>query len=464
MMWIVAIPSLFAAASAAALLYALRGRRVDNHPHCRRCGFDLIGRPRGSNVCSECGADLRGRGAVQTGWRETRGRVAGVALPVMLASLAWLGVMGWRARPTDWNRHMPVWWLLRQAEGPEPAAAHAARVELLRRLRQEELSSDHIADVADGVLKRQRDLNKPWPAACGAFMEDAYDDGKLSAERWDRYLRQMTSWSLAASPDSGPGGELVDFTLTWPAFRDGGTGRFAAAVWWNRAFELSGHTVPPNQPTEPVFLINSGRLPGTFRFAFTYPDELRELLTPGLQSVRLPLEVVICDGIRRPPGMFWFSWNSNSPSPKSMTGRFVVELTAAWQLPDPRSNRWIHDRSLRDAVRSAIHVSNVYQSEHPSSRSPMGLTVAIKEPPVNVAFRVLLRTSGGVEYGLGEITCAPGQTVTRDVKTLAIPGRLLAPVDVVLRPDETAAQKTFNPVQFWGREVVIPDQPVTVRP
>jgi hypothetical protein len=94
----------------------------------------------------------------------------------------------------------------------------------------------------------------------------------------------------------------------------------------------------------------------------------------------------------------------------------------------------------------------------------MGLTVTIEEPPVNVAFRVMLRTPGGVEYGVGEITCAPGQTVTRDVKTLGIPGRLLAPVDVVLRPDETVAQKAFNPVQFWGREVVIPDQPVTVRP
>lgn len=40
------------------LVIALRGRRVDDHPLCARCRFDLIGVPE-PKVCSECGADLQ---------------------------------------------------------------------------------------------------------------------------------------------------------------------------------------------------------------------------------------------------------------------------------------------------------------------------------------------------------------------------------------------------------------------
>jgi ribosomal protein L37E len=40
----------------------MRGRRVgDDHPFCRRCGFDLFGLPPGRDVCTECGADLKRR-------------------------------------------------------------------------------------------------------------------------------------------------------------------------------------------------------------------------------------------------------------------------------------------------------------------------------------------------------------------------------------------------------------------
>ncbi|HYO10382.1 MAG TPA: hypothetical protein VER17_15540 [Tepidisphaeraceae bacterium] len=40
------------------LVLGMRGRRVDDHPVCRRCGFDLVGPPGGTATCSECGADL----------------------------------------------------------------------------------------------------------------------------------------------------------------------------------------------------------------------------------------------------------------------------------------------------------------------------------------------------------------------------------------------------------------------
>src|SRR5690349_6074803 len=40
------------------LALGLRGRRVGDHPYCRRCGFDLFGLPPAHPACPECGADL----------------------------------------------------------------------------------------------------------------------------------------------------------------------------------------------------------------------------------------------------------------------------------------------------------------------------------------------------------------------------------------------------------------------
>src|SRR3954452_20405965 len=92
----------------ALLVYALRGRRVDDHPLCRRCGFDLFGKPAESTVCSECGADLGRRRAMRVGQRESRAGLLRMAWPALAISVVWSGLLGWdAARRTDWNRHKP---------------------------------------------------------------------------------------------------------------------------------------------------------------------------------------------------------------------------------------------------------------------------------------------------------------------------------------------------------------------
>ena len=39
------------------LWLGFRGRQIGGEPRCRRCGYDLTGRPDDSNSCAECGAD-----------------------------------------------------------------------------------------------------------------------------------------------------------------------------------------------------------------------------------------------------------------------------------------------------------------------------------------------------------------------------------------------------------------------
>src|SRR5918993_5786284 len=81
------VPAAAAVAATGLLIFALRGRRVDDHPVCRKCGFDLVGKPADATRCSECGADLSRRRAVRVGWRETRRGVAWLAGPPVVLSL-----------------------------------------------------------------------------------------------------------------------------------------------------------------------------------------------------------------------------------------------------------------------------------------------------------------------------------------------------------------------------------------
>ena len=98
-------PAALALAAIALLVWSWRGRRVGEHPHCRRCGFDLFGNP-AANRCGECGADLTKRRAVVTGQRRRRPLAAATALFLALACRAWGGSSansaGWFDRKPDW--------------------------------------------------------------------------------------------------------------------------------------------------------------------------------------------------------------------------------------------------------------------------------------------------------------------------------------------------------------------------
>jgi hypothetical protein len=64
----------FLAMSAVAMVvFGWRGRQTDDHPICRRCGFDLSGKPSGVAICSECGSDVSKPTSIRVGHREHRG-------------------------------------------------------------------------------------------------------------------------------------------------------------------------------------------------------------------------------------------------------------------------------------------------------------------------------------------------------------------------------------------------------
>ena len=146
-----------------ALWRGLVGRRVGDHPCCRRCGFDLFGRPQDSHVCPECGADLTGKRPTVIGIRHRRHGLIAAGIALLLPAVGILGILAWgRARDVDWNQHKPLAWLIRDAEKGDSVTRSAALKEIFRRSNANTLAATDFTRIVDAGLRAQGDLTRPW--------------------------------------------------------------------------------------------------------------------------------------------------------------------------------------------------------------------------------------------------------------------------------------------------------------
>lgn len=154
MVWMIAL--LFALLlGLTALLLGRRGRRIDTHPICRRCGYDLHGldKPR---VCPECGGELTHRRAMRVGNRRRRPVVAWAGVLLMLVSGVGLGVVGYeRAAGIDWMSNKPVWVLRWEIDYRGPSASAAALEEMFGRYKAGQLNAEQVREMVADALAAQ---------------------------------------------------------------------------------------------------------------------------------------------------------------------------------------------------------------------------------------------------------------------------------------------------------------------
>src|SRR5215212_1934318 len=104
--------------------YGWRGKLTDDHPTCRRCGFDLFGLPPQTPRCPECGAELSARRAIRLGHRK-HSAMPLIGGTVLMAIAVFVGVALTVVQidRIGIQSLKPVWLLDREARDP---ATHIA--------------------------------------------------------------------------------------------------------------------------------------------------------------------------------------------------------------------------------------------------------------------------------------------------------------------------------------------------
>ena len=437
-----------------------RGRQVDTHPVCRKCGYDLVGLPVGpefetperfapQTACPECGADLRHRRALRTGNRvRHRGQLAaGAAMLVPCLGLA--ALLGWvRARDIDLQKHKPVWWLANDACSSDVAQRRNAFAEMNRRKRSKLLTPRQVQSLVERALAVQADAGRTWDAAWGDWVETVWTEGNLSPEQWSRYWRQAWAWKLTTRPRVRRGDPLpVWLAATSPRMGTRTTARFAVVpvtVEWKLG----------EQPCDPVLV---QRVTGTLGWSparerigvhIMPDDDLLARLPDGPLPVRCSIELVPID--RERAGA---SRNAVRGAPAPVSER--VDVTGTFVLtPSSEPTVTLVTPADAAAMRQCVGVSAF------AVGPDTGVDLTVRNPPLHLACRVIL-CAGDRKFDLGAVLVAPGQTSTFSFSRMRSPDeaetlRRAHDTHVVLRPDPRLAATTVDVWSIWGADIVIP--------
>jgi predicted nucleic acid-binding Zn ribbon protein len=111
----------------------LRGRKIDDHPLCSVCGFDLFGKPAESQICSECGTFLGDNNErIRIGHRQRRPRsiLVGVCLLLIGGASFEIGIRKFGDEPFE--HYLPFRLLLYETHWKNPKHQLAAFRELVK--------------------------------------------------------------------------------------------------------------------------------------------------------------------------------------------------------------------------------------------------------------------------------------------------------------------------------------------
>lgn len=443
MVWLLAAIALLIGAGLT--LIGLRGRRVDDHPICRRCGFDLIGLPSGSDTCSECGADLTRPRAIQRGHRSRKPVMLGLGALTLLIVFGFLAAVAWtHVRDLDRYRLMPTWYVLREARYNSPGIPVDAWRELLRRLGDDKLPKRHAAAATELALTIQGDRTRTWNTMIGDFIEAARDKGLATDAQWARYARQAPNLMVTLRPQVRRGDKLPA-RISAGAARVGGKSRLAIRVQ-NPAGH--GDLIKPHDPKRSgfsytVFGLSSGG--GSSSSHVIELDRAAAATAPlGPREASLRAKITVREG-----------WKENKP----VLAAWEEEFKAGWELvaADAETIVLNNDESERAAVEKGTTVKFV-GSRSPNARDYVNVEMDFKHLRVPLAHDIVLRDAGGREWKVTSINVSPGNmgySTGGEAKDLDA-----ATVDVIFRPSPAAARQTVHMTELWNHEFVVKNVPV----
>lgn len=427
---LVLIPALLLAVSGFLLFVALRGTRIDDHPVCRACRFDLsgldgVGLAQSPVTCPECGTDVASPAAIRRGnRRRRRGRIfaSGVLTAMTLALFA--GALWAATTRVNWVAFLPTNILISQVT-PDGNLRDAAIGELLQRQHDGRLSPDHLGDIASRLAAIQTHPDAFWSQACGEALEVLWHANAFSPDLRDAIIRRTLTVDLDIRPDAK---DRIGFILS------GRIDRTGPSLLWEfapllLAVEIDGRPFdPPHPPAR-----NSANMMGSGRISIG--DALLLDLPEGEHHIAFRWS------IRASAGGIGVEWEESFEE----TITFKADLGI----------RTIVDDALRAAIAGSIRAGRVTLED-----GALRGEVRIDGPPCPLAFSAYFDVGG--QRLLAGLIVAPAGARSAVFGLHANSGGLTVGerTAIVLEPSSAVAET--NPVidAYWGEEVRLDDLPI----
>lgn len=405
----------------------LRGKKIDHHPWCRRCRFDLHGLPTAQARCPECGADLARRRAIGQGQRRKRPAIVIVSL-LLAVPATWFALRNGRdwARDHNWSADMPTWWLAIRVDSTDILAASEAWKEMNCRMLKGKLSRTRVQSLVEHEIDARKTLaHADWLD----FAADALSDQWLTDQQRNDLVKSVILPSLAVRPVIAQG-EPVALTL-----HDLNVRQKTAPIVGSVTATCMGLRVGETDLAPPIEQIDVRAA----SFGFGAPLEAPANLAPGVYTITT-------------------NWRVRSQSQLSNDQPVVTEFTVS----DSALLRVLHGASVQlfrlplfeREMRQAVELWNVEElvdssSGEVSCSMSMGWS---EQPPIPFVGDIILRT-GSWSRRIG--SCSP-RNITLDNVILDAPLGVDR-IDVILRPNADLARKTLDLTWIWGRDIVFHD-------
>lgn len=419
------------------LIAGIRGRRLDDHPVCRGCRFDLAGVFPGRKVCPECGASLGAARAVRKGNRRRRPRV--LALGAVLLAIG-VGATGGgvysSAAGVNWNRYKPVWLLLVEARTSDAASAGAALKELSLRVTEDSLSQSRVKSLVEEATSRQADAKASWLGAWGDLVEAARTAGQVANEDWAAYIRRSATVRLVARARQRAGG-VVHCEIELSPARCG-TSEMTVADVEKGELRIGGARQDDAFPGGRV-AFSPQATAGSFSGSVPVGE-----LEPGRYVLEAAYEIGLGQG-----------WGSEAPPVVVVKGEQSVEVELVG--PDVELVKVIEDAAALEAVRGTIGVDPVKVTSAGMHWVHVTTNVWFGARDYAMAFDVFLRDESGREWPLSGMAMSAGIGKQGFGGGINIEGPFEAEeVDLVLRASPRRAEEEVGIAEILGGTIVVP--------
>ncbi|MCA9311670.1 MAG: hypothetical protein KDA21_10725 [Phycisphaerales bacterium] len=440
------VPSMMGLAGLVLIGVGWRSRRLDRHPVCAACRYDLHGLPDRPKLCAECGSDLTLPRATRIGNRAHRPRLltTGFLLFISGGMLLLLTASGHLTTPT--------WWLRSQvARGVDAHDGHIAG-QLVDRIDRGTLPPSSILPIIDTLLKRQGDQDAAWHDEYAALIERCWAAGLLTPQQTDTFFRQAIEPGLRfemrnrlrvgepillglgqdpvfrVSQDFQFGMGTVDASLALrlKQIRVDGMALDFEPRWYRNAYNLA-----------PRAGIRGGG------------DWLDLPIEEGWHMLALDFDVMIMPDGMTDPAAALHSW----------TYSWVHEVDAVG--PGDPLVTTIDDPSLEAAILGSLRYGVgdvlIHAGYDALVRAPRP---HFQQPPVALAFDMYYRFAGR-EVRVTSIVCRMGEG--GPFSLYPKPGAVFPEadrIDLIFRANPALAEHIPGIEQVWGGEIVLKDVPV----